>query len=286
MRIPQRRIALVMTTLLLAWSHPVLAGGPSTPEDPAKIVAAQEHFDAGVAAYQSEAYDVALEEFRQAYDQVPAAVFLYNAARMAEKLGRLDESLKLAELAHFQIERPLPPPLVEKTNELIERLNHALAEADKNKKKIVAKKYTPKPMKTELTPNNEEPDAERAKGWSAMGYSGAGITVVGLGLIGAATYLGADASAQLDELASVTSSTDYNERRANIESQQSMGQGFLYSGIATVALGGALIAWDLLSPAERPAREPHASESVSIHGVSASISPDATSAGIILRGSY
>ncbi|WP_133622163.1 hypothetical protein [Bradymonas sediminis] len=289
MRISQLRIAIVATILLLASSHPALAGGPSTPDDPAKIVAAQKHFDEGVAAYQREAYDVALEEFRQAYDQVPAAVFLYNAARMAEKLERLDESLKLAELAHFQIERPLPPPLVEKTNELIERLNHSLAKADAKRKKNIAMKYTPKPMAQAPTPAASAADTERAghaSGWSALGYSGAGIAVVGIGLIGAATYLGADASAQLDELATVTSATDYNERRANIESQQSMGQGFLYSGIATVALGGAFIAWDLMSPTERPSREPSTSGNVSISGVSASISADSTSAGIMLRGVY
>lgn len=198
------------------------------PVEEQEIQAAQELFEEGMLAYQAKKYPEAIVLFQKAYTYVPAAAFLYNAAKVAEAMEDFDQALKFAERAGAQTEDALPDKMALANTKLIESLKSKIAQ--------------------------EARRAEAARGveWSWVGYSGVGTSVVGLGLIGGATYLGMKASADFDDLARVEDEGVYTRKRADIESSQELGRVALYSGIGLVALGGALVAWDLLSPHESP----------------------------------
>ena len=282
-----RTLALIFV-LTVGWGEPAQA---QDSDNAAAISAAQQHFDDGVAAYQDEDFEQTLEKFSQAHAEVPAAIFLYNAARVAEKLERFDESLKLAELAQAEVERPLPDVLVEKNTALIRSLRQRIAQADAEaeKNRFEAVKFAdpshPTPQSQPVAPA-PRPPAPTDEGGSALSYSGAGIAILGLGLIGTSIYLATDANAQIDALETIEDPKDFNRRIDEIDAQQFTGNMLLYSGIATVAAGGALIAWDLLTPTERPTSEVSPTEPASITGASISLSPDATHVGIRIRGVY
>ena len=189
---------------------------------------AQKLFEKGSKAYSEKRFADALTLFRKAYTYVPAAPFLYNAARAAEKLGNLEQALSLAEQAKDQKEQPLPVQLATKNDELIESL-----EAE-----IVAAK--------------QEAERQRTMQWSWVGYSGLGVSVLGLGLIGGAAYMGSEASVDIAALGDVEDRAVYAQRREDILARQSTGQVLMYSGIGLAAVGGGMVAWDLLSPGESP----------------------------------
>lgn len=278
----------LLALLILNWGAPARA---QDSDNAAAITAAQRHFDQGVAAYQNEDYAHALEEFNQAYAQIPAAIFLYNSARVAEKLEKYDESLKFAELAQAEVERPLPDSLVEKNTALIESLKQRIAQIDAAAK---AKDDQATPTRfAHREPSGIQPEVPAAQsptptdeGWSVLRYSGGGVALLGLGLIGTSLYVNTDANQQIDELSTVDDPTDYNRRIDAIEEQQFTGKVLLFSGIATVAVGGALIAWDLLRPAEHAAATPAPAQPVSLTGVSISVEPDSAQFGILFRGVY
>jgi|GEM_PF-5456514 len=288
MNVPSIRTLALLAVLLLSWGEPARA---QAPDNAAAITAAQRHFDDGVAAYQNEDYARALEEFDKAYAQIPAAIFLYNAARVAEKLEQFEESLKLAELAQAEVERPLPDALVEKNTQLIksleQRIDQIAAQAEAEERRTPPTRFTRREptasQPAQVAPPTATPSDE---GWSALRYSGGGIAFLGLGLIGTSIYLSADANSQIDELSTIDEPKDFNRRVDSIEEQQFTGKVLLFSGIATVAAGGALIAWDLLRPTEHSAAKPPPARPVSLTGVSISIAPDNDQVGILFRGIY
>lgn len=294
MKTPAILTTVILTAaLLLSGVPPTHAEAPSNKDDAAAIIAAQQHFDDGVAAYEDADYAQALEEFSQAYSQVPAAIFLYNAARVAQKLESLDESLKLAELARSQSDHPLPAPLIEKNTELIASLRQEIARVEAEEARYRAQKFAPKDLKPKQTQPKKTAPVESSEfaekthgGGSALGYSGTAIAAVGFGLLGAATYLSIDSTSKIDALSTVDDPAIYNHQLAKIEGQQAVGRGLLYSGIATVTIGGAMIVWDLISPTERAASKANQSQPVSITGISVSIAPDAAHAGVIFGGTY
>lgn len=288
-----KRLAVVITALVtLFGAHPALA---NTTERAAAIARAQEYFDDGIAAYEEEDYARAFEAFQDAYEQVPAAVFLYNTARVAQLMGRLDEALKFAERAHQQTDRPLPPKLVERNDVLIASLKESLKAADEEAERKKAAENPPfsKPVVMKYEPRQPKnatvkivPLKKQASGGlSALGYSGIAVAAVGVGLLGAATYLSIDSSSKLDTLSELDTPEFYEQRLSEIEGQQALGRGLLYAGVAGAAIGGGLLAWDLIDGRE------HAPESASLQHASPkrltlAISADATQVGMLLRGAY
>lgn len=204
------------------------------PADEQEVQAAQELFEEGMLAYQAKKFPEAIVLFQKAYTYVPAAAFLYNAAKVAEAMGDFDQALKFAERAGAQTEEALPDQMAQANRKLIESLKIKIAE---------------EASRAEAARRAEE---SHAAAWSWVGYSGVGAGIAGLGLIGGATYLGMKASSDFDELSRVEDEAVYTNRRADIESSQKLGRAILYSGIGLVALGGGLVAWDLLSPHEHP----------------------------------
>lgn len=296
-----RFAALVMTVaILVLGGRPAFASDPEQEQqdDPGAIAAAQKHFDDGVASYKANDYPTALHEFRQAYAKIPAAVFLYNAARVAEKMDNFQESLNLAKRAQSQTSRPLPAPLREKNTALIKSLEQKRARdkaaREAHQKRNQPQRFDRNPVTKKLPKMEKSPVPNTAGNWSALGYTGGAVAVVGLGLVGTSVYLGADASSRIDSLNAIDDPVAFTQEREDIDSQQSTGQILLYSGVGAVALGGAMIAWDLIGSEARPARSEandandtnDDAKPISIAGVSMFLAPDASNAGVSLRGTY
>lgn len=226
-----------MNTRVIATVLMVVMGGASVPavavsqdRQQREVKVAQKLFEKGASAYSEKRYADALMLFRKAYTYVPAAPFLYNAARAAEKLGNLDQALSLAKQAKEQEDQPLPERLRAQNDALIESLEQRIEAAKR------------------------EAERNRSMQWSWVGYSGIGVSVVGLGLMGGAAYLGSEASADIEALEGVENPEAYGRQRDDILAKQATGEVLLYSGIGLAAVGGGLIAWDLLSPGESPFR--------------------------------
>jgi tetratricopeptide (TPR) repeat protein len=278
---------LCMGALLLCMSASVWPQDARA-QEPEDIRLAQTLFNDAVAAYKTQKYPEALALFREAYTHVPSAVFLYNAARVAEKMGDLDASLEFAKRAASQQERALPAPLAEKNSVLIKSLENQIAQTKKRaeeervarqraekqiaEKQRVEKQLAEKKLAEQRRAQEERARRQGASEWSWIGYSGVGFGIAGIGLIGGATYLGAEASSEIDSMRGIDDEAIYAQKRSDVESTQTTGQVLLYSGIGLVALGGGMVAWDLMNPDESP--------------VSVSVGAGPGDAGVSLSGEF
>ncbi len=220
----------IMVFLLVAFCGTTIPAVAVAQEDDEKqaVRVAQKLFEEGATAYSEKRFSEALTLFRKAHTYVPAAAFLYNAARAAEKLGNLEQSLSLAKQAKTQKTQPLAAQLVKKNDALIESLE----------KQIVAQK--------------EAAERRKTMQWSWVGYSGVGVGVVGLSLVGGATYLGTQASSDIKALEDVEAREAHAQQREDILATQATAEVLLYSGVGLALVGGGIVAWDLLSPGESP----------------------------------
>lgn len=255
-----RHLAL-SAMLLLTLSLPAAAapGG-----DAERIRTAQQRFDEAVEAYQADDLTRALALFQQAYEHVANPVFLYNAARVAEKLGELELALKLAERADAQRDPPLPGPLAEKNTALLADLGTQMAQKNVATTKqrarqlaesvVVRQKTLQRARRNALSlpPPAGAPGESDSSEWGWAGISGVATGIGGLGLIAGATYLGLQSSGAIRDLQALNDQDAYTRRRRDIQASQSTGQLMLYSGAGLTALGSGLLLWELLRDVERP----------------------------------
>lgn len=184
---------------------------------------AQRLFEKGYRAYSEKEYAKALSLWRKAYEYVPEATFLYNAASAASKLGNLDQALGLAKRAAKQKERPLAPQLEEKNKKLIKSLNERIERRKRQR------------------------ELEKARGLDWRGWSGAGGVAAGGTLVGLALGLFGNKASQLNAgLQEASTRSVYDERRARMERKQATGQVLLYTGAGLAVAGAGLLAWDVL----------------------------------------
>lgn len=68
-----------------------------------------EAYEAALAAYEAQHYDIALTKLQQAYSLAPRAIYLYNSARVLEQQGDLSGALEtiLRAKAHDDMDEPL-----------------------------------------------------------------------------------------------------------------------------------------------------------------------------------
>lgn len=223
----RRQISACLIAMLCAAAVPSWGWAQETEQEQAVHVA-QKLFEEGAKAYSEKKYADAVTLFRKAYTYVPAAAFLYNAAKAAERLGNLEQALSLAKQAMAQKEQTLPAAMAKKDKELIESL------------------------KARISAEKAEAERRRTMQWSWVGYSGIGVGVVGLGLTGGAVYLGTQASSDIEALGEIQNPSVYAQKRDDVLTKQSTGQVLLYSGVGLMAAGAGMVAWDLLSPGESP----------------------------------
>jgi tetratricopeptide (TPR) repeat protein len=74
------------------------SAGVAAQEPAANDAEARVHYDAGQLYYDSERYDEALREFREAYRLSPRPALLYNQAAALDRLGRTEEAIALYQL--------------------------------------------------------------------------------------------------------------------------------------------------------------------------------------------
>lgn len=203
---------------------------------------AQQLFERGYGAYSTEKYGRALAMWRKAYEFVPAAVFLFNAAKAGEQLGNLEQALALAKRAGKQEKRPLPEKLAKKNETLIRDLKARLAFERKRREALRARKLD-------------------WRGWSGVAGLAGGTLAVGL----ATAVFGNQAGKINQNLGNAGSREAYQERRTRMESKQTVGRVLLYSGAGVAAVGGGLLVWDLVDVPRMP-EDPTAAVRFGVNG--------------------
>lgn len=199
------------------------AAGEAADEQAEAESVAQRLFERGYRAYSDKSYAEALGLWRKAYEYVPEAVFLYNSANAASKLGNLDEAIGLARRAARQEERPLSDELVRKNDALIAKLEDRIERREERRAM-------------------EEAKGLDWRGWSGVGAVGAGTALAAVAL----GHYGREASALNAELTDAPNRDVYKRRRDQMEKNQRVGRVFLFSGATLAAAGAGFLMWDLL----------------------------------------
>lgn len=229
----------------------VLAPSDALAQDASRAKRAQQAFDEGMSHYTEKKYAEAVTEFRKGYSLMPAGMFLYNIALSYIKLGEYAKARRYAKRADGRDD--LPKKARVKNAARIDALGirlHAATVAD-------AIEPAEPDDQTDLIGSkdpkvSEAPGSREPKGGVGMWtYAGLGTAVVGAGLVGGALYMGSDLEARIDHLAQVTDRGEYDQMRASIESDRTVGQVLLVSGIGLVAAGSGLVVWDLLGADEQ-----------------------------------
>lgn len=201
---------------------------------------AQDAFNQGAAYYYEEEFGRAMVEFRRANELHPHPIFQHNIALSNRQLGRIERTLEAAENAAAMDEK-LPAPADATNSALIVGITTVLTTQEK------ADHLAAQVQDAEV----EEPDvvADEPSGWGGSGWAGVGALSVGLGALTGAFVLDRRVVSGMDSLENDTwdSMAEFNEERDSLQSQQSMGKIFLFSGAGLAALGGGLIVWELMS---------------------------------------
>jgi tetratricopeptide (TPR) repeat protein len=191
-------------------------------------VKAQKLFQEGYKAYQKQDYTTAVSLWRQAYEYVPEAVFLFNAARAAEKLGNLSTAEKLAEQAKAKDNRTLSAEDAAKNEQLLQRVSE----------------------KQKYRESKEAWKREKKLDWRAV--SGFAAVGVGVGGIISAGLVGREAQRINNDLAEARTRPEYRNLTDTFQARQNLGRGLLYSGIGLAAAGASFVVWDLVDVPEKP----------------------------------
>ncbi len=204
-------------------------------QDESDMQRAQDAFDQGARYYYDGQYSDAIVEFRRANQIHPHAIFQHNIALANMALERPQRALEAALDARENAEQ-LPPEAAAANDAIIASVQvsmHAEDVAEDMEELIIA----------------EAPDVEPASGFSTLGWAGVGTAGVGVLALGGAAVVDRQVVAGVDELENDDFETrdDFNARRDEVAGQQTMGQVMLWSGLGMVAVGGALVAMDLVS---------------------------------------
>lgn len=200
----------------------------------------------GFMLYQKGQYDQAILTWKDAYAKRPEAFLYHSIAKAYEKQNKLREALSAALLARDQKKRPLSDKLRAKNERLITTLNtkikaqrlKAQQEQARRKKLLDAKMYE-----------------DRRVTW--LTHTGIATTVTGALLTGVGTaYFGKQARDKNDALGrgEYSNIDDYNEKATEVSRLQNQGRVLLFTGAGLIAVGSALIIWDL-STTERVLRD-------------------------------
>jgi tetratricopeptide (TPR) repeat protein len=240
--IARRLSVLALTVCVLG----VFAPTDVLAQDASKAEQAQQAFDDGMSFYTEKEYGKAVAEFRKGYALMPAGMFLYNITLSYIKLGEYAKAQRYAQRAAEQGD--LPKKTLVKNAARIDALTVRISAAK------LADSLEPEAQSDLFgSQKPKDPSGETPKesgGPGMMTYAGAGTALVGVGLIGGALYMGSDIEARSDQLAQVDDRADYDTMRSSIESDRSVGQVLLVSGIGLAAVGSGLVVWDLMGSDE------------------------------------
>lgn len=215
---------LVWVCVLFA---PSVVWAEDVPPTDEEYEAADAAFTKGYQAYSEGKYADALVAWRQAYEFVPAAVFLFNAAQAAQKNGKLEQALGLANKAQEAKALPLTAEERSKNEALIESIQADIAQ--KEAQRLAREAARPPTQKT----------------WIGVAVGG-----VGAGLIITSLIMGSSVSQDMELLEQEQDREAYDELRSSVEGRQLWGQVLLYTGSAAVLGGVGLVLWDFMGSSE------------------------------------
>ncbi len=201
---------------------------------------AEAHFQKGAEWYTTGEYSKAIVEFLKGYNVVPNAMFLYNISLSYAKLGNSDDALMYAERAQNEV--GMPDDVASRNSGRISALRVRLSGLD------VAKNVSDLSNVVDVAPTQP---AESGFGW--MGMTGVAVGVAGLGLIGGSALIGMGVSDDITALEDEANGGDqarFDDLKASIESDQSLGKVLLFSGAGLAALGVTLVVVDLMNDEE------------------------------------
>lgn len=176
----------------------------------------EEAMNNGVVLHGNGEFIAAALEFRKAFEIAPYALFAYNAARSYHE-GQSHRQ------AHAEYETALS----------IEDADYALPE----EYRALALAY-----RAEL-----EKPVEEERVWTNKWWIGTSVASTGGALLLVSAIFDNRASSGIERLNSMDNEASYNSQRAKVESDQSIGRAFLWSGVGLLAVGTGVFVWDALS---------------------------------------
>ena len=176
----------------------------------------EETMNNGAVLHAKGEFIAAALEFRKAFEIAPYALFAYNAARSYHE----GQSLRQA---HAEYEVALS----------IDDADYALPE----EYRVLALSY-----RAEL-----EKPVEEERRWTNKWWIGTGVASTGGALLLVSAVFGNRASSGIERLSGVDNETSYKTQRLEVESDQSMGRAFLWSGVGLLAVGTGVFVWDALT---------------------------------------
>jgi tetratricopeptide (TPR) repeat protein len=224
----------------------------ATPPTAEQVASAREHYARGKAAQDAGDFDVASEEYLEAYEAFPQPLLLYNVAQVKRLGGSSAEAIKYYE--KYLAADPDGPGAVN-SREIVAELREALAQ-DKPPEQIkVPKEDEPdslpiEPPEPEITIPLLDPDPTVGGKKNSQGKSSgktlkiAGLSTAGFGLValGAGAVFGLRAASKSDEVSSFEGvwSEEQNQLFDDGESAESLMIVSTSIGAAALVTGGLL----------------------------------------------
>ncbi|QDG53700.1 hypothetical protein FIV42_24030 [Persicimonas caeni] len=233
---------------------------------------AEAYYNKGVDAFFKKKYSLAITYFQRANTLDPDPVVLYNISLAHSKMGNPKEALTAA--LEAQKMGNLPEDTALKNQFRIVGYRRAIAARE------VTEAINP-PAKAEIDPNkvpDKQPQTD--EGLSVLGWTGAGTAGLGVAALVGAGVTNFIVAGNLEEYDTAQADGDYGRARGlhqDIQDRQSLGRVMLYSGAGLAAVGGALLAYDLLGGTETAGN----AESASVFGA-----VDSDGASVQLRWSF
>ncbi len=217
----------------------VLSSTPVWAQDAsADVEQIQEYFEKGAALYFEQKYDEAIEEFQKGYALYPDPIFLYNISTAHGKMGRMDQSLAVAELADST---GLGEPDSTQNRARMAALRQYRGAAEITNGLALAKRQ--EVAVGPAAPSNWL-DRRDWRFWTGVGSIGAGVTSLVVG-----TVIDASLTETIDSYESAARAGDtatYNRLKSSIEGDQSAAIAFYAIGGLLVVGGSGLVTWSLL----------------------------------------
>ena len=214
-------------------------GAPVTPEQTRQ---AQQIFDEATSAYSAGEFGRAAALYQKAYQVRPEALFLYNAARAAQRADNPGLALELLRRATTQTERALPAKLDASVRTIEAEL---LATIEGQRVQARTRRTVDRIVQARAPTPPPGPAIEPARPLGPIGWTGVGVGALGLVGLGVMSVSTLQARQTLDRLEPPhASEADYRDQLAQLERRQRRGQLLLYTGTGLVALGAGLWVWD------------------------------------------
>lgn len=234
----------ILLALLMAVTLGVFGIDTAHAQDSETIQKVQGHFDSGATFYEQGQYEKAIEEFQAGYALFPDPIFLYNISLAHGKLGRVNESLAVAELAESM---GLQEPDQSQNRARMVALRSVQSGQDvSDELGVVARKTASEDKKRRTAEDNRQ--LFSTYGWIGVGTASAGLVALVSSLL-IDLSMGGDIEAY-ESAAARGDESEYGTLKDDIESSQTTAQILFFSGVALTAVGGGLIVWDLMRDQE------------------------------------